>query len=83
MKTKDLEGLARRTNGLEKIDHPEHYRKDSGFEVIDIIESWSLGFHLGNALKYIARAGLKTEDKREDIEKAIWYLKRYLEDRGE
>jgi len=71
-----LRGLAQRTTmsafledeppeviEKETIDHPTHYRKESGFEVIDLIESWDLGFHLGNALKYIARAGLKDRTK--------------------
>ena len=57
------------------VDHPEYYNKGK-FEVIDVIEDWNLGFHLGNAIKYIARAKHKgNEDK--DIGKAIWYLKRY------
>ena len=39
----------------ETVNHPEHYNIGI-FEVIDIIEDWNLGFHLGNAVKYIARA---------------------------
>ena len=79
-----LRGLAQRTtmgNFLEEaVEHPEHYRKDSGFEAIEIIEEWGLGFHLGNALKYIARAGLKDPEKaKEDLDKAVWYIKRYQE----
>jgi hypothetical protein len=38
-----------------------------------------LGFHLGNAVKYIARAGKKDPNRlREDLEKARWYLDRAL-----
>jgi len=45
-----------------------------------VIEDWELPFHLGNALKYIARAGRKDPSKvREDISKAIWYLERYAD----
>jgi len=62
----------------EMVDHPNHYRKSSGIEVIDVIETWNLDFSLGNALKYIARAGLK-EDRDQDLDKAIWYLMRALE----
>lgn len=86
-----LRGLAQRTTmdafceslkrePGEHVDHPRHYRADSGYEVIDLIEEWNLGFHLGNALKYIARAGLKDPKKaREDLDKAIWYIERYQE----
>ena len=62
------------------ISHPSHYRSDSGFEAIDVIEAWNLGFNLGNALKYISRAGLKDKNREiEDLEKAQWYLNREIE----
>ena len=61
----------------ENINHPQYYQSN-GVEVIDVIEIFELGFHLGNATKYILRAGKKTEDATEDIKKAIWYLNRYL-----
>ncbi len=56
------------------VNHPSHYQGKK-FEVIDIIEDFGLGFNLGNAIKYILRAG-KKGNKKDDIEKAIWYLKR-------
>ena len=59
------------------VNHPQHYQSN-GMEVIDVIEAFGLGFHLGNATKYILRAGRKTKDTNEDIKKAIWYLNRYL-----
>ena len=63
----------------EMIKHPSHYLKDSGFEVIDVIEAWELDFCLGNAVKYIARAGKKFPDKKaEDLKKAIWYIERII-----
>lgn len=63
----------------DNVNHPSHYT-DGKIEVIDFIEDKKLGFHLGNAIKYIARAGKKDKDKVvEDIQKAIWYLNRYLE----
>lgn len=61
----------------EEVDHPDHYNSGD-LEVIDIIEDWDLGFHDGNALKYIARHKHK-ENPEKDIEKAIWYLERHLE----
>ena len=58
------------------VDHPSHYNQGST-EVINVIEDWNLGFHCGNAIKYIARHQHKNNNKQ-DIEKAIWYLQRYL-----
>lgn len=60
------------------VDHPDHY-KAGNLEVIDIIEEYGLNFHLGNAIKYILRAGRKTEDPVEDLEKAVWYIQRFLD----
>ena len=63
----------------EMINHPDYYLKDSGFEVIDVIEAWNLDFSLGNALKYVARAGKKDpKKKKQDLEKAIWYIERTI-----
>lgn len=61
----------------EKVNHPPHYQ-GAGIEVIDVIESFNLGFCLGNAVKYILRAG-KKEDFVEDLEKARWYIDRMIE----
>lgn len=58
------------------IDHPAHYNKGK-IEVIDFIEDQGLSFHLGNVVKYIARAGAKG-DKLEGLKKARWYLDRYI-----
>jgi Protein of unknwon function (DUF3310) len=61
------------------VNHPPHY-KSGGLEVIDVIEAFDLGFHRGNAIKYILRAGKKDSEKyRQDLEKAIWYLNREVE----
>jgi hypothetical protein len=63
----------------DKVNHPSHYCQGK-IEVIEAIEDWRLGFHLGNAVKYIARAGKKNPEKyAEDLEKAIWYLRRQIE----
>lgn len=57
-----------------------NYYTDSKIEVIDYIEDKQLGFHLGNTVKYISRAGKKNPDKEiEDLEKAQWYLNRRIE----
>jgi hypothetical protein len=62
------------------IDHPEHYGGATDpYEPIKIIEAKKLGFHLGNVLKYILRAGLKDKNKTvEDLKKAQWYLDRHI-----
>lgn len=61
-----------------QVDHPSHYNAGR-IEVIDFIEDQNLNFNLGNAVKYISRAGKKDPAKfREDLEKAIWYLNREL-----
>lgn len=63
----------------EKVNHPSHYRSDTGHEAIDVIEAWELNFSLGNVIKYVCRAGLKgtgPESKLEDLEKALHYLRR-------
>lgn len=62
----------------EFVNHPNHYNTGK-IEVIDFIEDQKLGFHLGNAVKYICRAGKKDPSKlKEDLEKAIWYIERYI-----
>lgn len=64
---------------MSKVDHPSHYRKDTGFEAIDVIEAWELNFNLGNALKYISRCGKKGIDTAgEDLKKAMWYIDREI-----
>ena len=68
----------------DQINHPSHYTylKDKcGIEVIDITRH--LDFDLGNAIKYILRAGKKPINKSnfnlnvaaiQDLKKAIWYI---------
>lgn len=69
-----LEDIERR----EAVNHPSYYKR-GGIEAIDAIEAWELGFHLGNVVKYIARAGRKTADSLQDLRKASWYLNREIE----
>lgn len=64
----------------DPVNRPAHYT-DGKIEVIDFIEDKKLGFCLGNAVKYISRAGKKNKDKEiEDLEKAIWYIKRRIKE---
>lgn len=57
----------------EQVNHPSHYTRYQGMEVIDLTRQ--MGFNLGNAVKYIARAGLKDARKEvEDLQKAIFYI---------
>jgi hypothetical protein len=64
---------------IDAVNHPPHY-KDGGIETIDYIEAKGLGYHLGNAVKYISRAGKKgTNQGLEDLKKAQWYLNRAIE----
>ena len=60
----------------DMVNDPPHY-KDGGIETIDFIEAKKLGFNLGNAIKYISRAG-KKGDALEDLKKARWYLNREI-----
>lgn len=60
----------------EPVNHPSYYGgKENPYEAIKIIEALKLDFCLGNALKYISRAG-KKDDTIQDLKKAIWYIER-------
>ena len=60
----------------DPVSHPMHYTSYP-VEVIQITEH--LNFCRGNAVKYIARAGLKNPEKEiEDLRKARWYLDREI-----
>ena len=62
----------------DNVNHPDHYNFGK-IEVIEAITDWNLDFCLGNAVKYIARAGHKDKDKKlEDLSKAIWYIQYYI-----
>ncbi|WP_080735993.1 DUF3310 domain-containing protein [Rhodococcoides fascians] len=61
----------------DPVEHPKHYTSHpSGVECITVTEH--MNFNLGNATKYIWRAGLKSSSAVEDIRKARWYLDREL-----
>ncbi len=58
----------------DMVNHPPHYTSDpSGVECIDIVRHRN--YNIGNAIKYLWRAGIKNEDKHiEDLKKAIFYI---------
>lgn len=60
----------------DSVNYPDHYGgADNPYEAIKVIEAWGLGFNLGNAVKYIARA-TKKGALVEDLRKAAWYAAR-------
>lgn len=62
----------------DAVNHPSHYT-DGKIEVIEYIEDKGFGYCLGNAIKYISRAGKKDPAKEvEDLQKAIWYINRRI-----
>jgi hypothetical protein len=61
---------------MDMVNSPSHY-KVGGIETIDFIEAKQLGYHLGNAVKYISRADHKGA-RIQDLEKAKWYLDREI-----
>jgi hypothetical protein len=65
-------------NAEETVNHPPHYNQHpSGVECIVIVEHFN--FNLGNAIKYIWRAGLKSPNALDDLQKAAWYIQREIE----
>jgi hypothetical protein len=59
----------------ETISHPVHYGgKENPPETIKCVEAHGLGYTLGNAFKYISRAGKKCVDPMDDLYKAVWYV---------
>lgn len=69
---------------FDNVQNPQHYT-DTKIEPIEVIEDWNLGFCLGNAVKYIKRAGHKKsssmsmKDKEiNDLKKASYYVNRRI-----
>jgi hypothetical protein len=61
----------------DAVNHPKHYTFYKGLEIIDLTEQ--MNFNRGNAIKYIARAGLKAGGNEvEDLKKAAWYIEREI-----
>lgn len=77
-------------DNTERVSHPSHYtwlKAKCGIEAIDVARH--MGFCLGNAIKYILRAGHKQEmgltdnqKEIEDLRKAIWYIKDRIKQLG-
>lgn len=63
----------------DPINNPSHYAEGRKYETIEVIEDWQLSYRLGNAVKYVSRAGRKDPAKTvEDLKKAIWYINREI-----
>jgi hypothetical protein len=76
----DLDRALQIINENDPVNRPSHYT-DGKIEVIDFIEDKKLGFCLGNAVKYISRAGKKDPTKEiEDLNKAKWYIERRIKE---
>ena len=73
------------SNSVDNVNHPPHYNSHpSGIECIEIAKHYN--FCIGNAIKYLWRAGLKNEEgmaekekEIEDLKKAIWYINSHIE----
>jgi hypothetical protein len=66
----------------DPVNHPNHYTY-GGIECLDFIDQYNLNFELGNAVKYISRAGKKEATKTiEDLEKARFYVEREITQRS-
>jgi len=60
----------------DPVNHPQHYTSHpSGVECITVTEH--MNFNIGNAVKYLWRAGQK--NGLEDLRKAAWYVNREIE----
>lgn len=66
-----------------EVNSPKHYTgvQINGVDVecIDVVEALGLGFCIGNALKYVWRAGKKSKSPITDLKKAVWYLNRAID----
>lgn len=60
---------------MSAVDHYNQY--PSGVECVAIAEHF--GFNVGNAIKYLWRAGLKSGSAVEDLRKAAWYVNREID----
>ena len=65
---------------LDLVNKPPHYTT-GGVDTLDFIEAKDLNYRLGNVVKYVVRCGKKGTDPVQDLEKAMFYLKREIEAR--
>lgn len=62
----------------DPVNHPSHYTSGR-IEVLDFIEDQHLGYHLGQVIKYVCRAGKKDASRTvEDLRKGAFYLERQI-----
>lgn len=72
-------------NGIttDMVNHPSHYKSETGLEAIDVIEAFTFNLKgieatdTGNIIKYICR--WKGKNGLEDLRKARWYLNHLIE----
>ena len=66
----------------DMVNHPDHYKTESGLETIDVIEAFTNGLvgieavDTANVIKYICR--WKKKNGLEDLKKAKWYLEHLI-----
>lgn len=65
-----------RRKDINRVTDPEYYKGSNNIQVWDVITDRNLGFLLGNAVKYLSRAG-KKDDELYDLNKALTYLHKY------
>ena len=78
---KNIKTIKMVSENKEMVNHPSHYGgEDNVYEAIKVIDAWGLDndFYLGNAVKYLSRAG-KKDDTVQDLKKAIWYIEKKIE----
>jgi len=78
---KNIKTIKMVSEDKEMVNHPNHYGgEDNVYEAIKVIDAWGLDndFYLGNAVKYLSRAG-KKDDTVQDLKKAIWYIEKKIE----
>lgn len=61
----------------DSVNQPPHYITSS-LQMIQVVEAFGLGFHLGNVIKYVLRSD-KKGSQLEDLKKARWYLTRAIQ----
>lgn len=79
-KYKKKDTTAKMNQKKDNVNHPSHYNTGE-IEVIDFIADrcMTIGFDMGNAIKYLSRAGLKDPDTTiEDLDKAKWYCQHMI-----
>ena len=70
---------SKNSESFDTVSHPSHYTEGRKYEPRKVIADWGLNFNLGNAVKYISRAGRKG-NKIEDLRKAIQYIEFEIEE---